>query len=98
MDKRAATIHVLICLAAGVAISFFVPVKWLAAAFWVSAVLFLNGSLAYYEDARPRGFENATGGSTPEFAKGIGAVAFWTKSIAVAAALGAAGYGIQVYA
>lgn len=98
MDKRAALYHVMVCLAFGGVVSWFSEAKWFAASFWVSAALFLNGSLALYEDARPGGFDDPEGRSTPAFTMGLGALAYWSKSLAITTALGAVGFLLQEYA
>lgn len=94
MDKKAALINIAVCVSAGGIVSALTPAKWLAAALWVFAVLFINGALAFYEDARPRGFDNPDGTDTPAFAKGTGAARFWLQSLLVS--LGATGLGIYV--
>jgi len=81
MNKKALIIHITICLIIGGIISHFTSAKWLAASFWISAALNINGSLAHYKDARTGGFENLNGKDTPEFAKGIGAIKFLMGSI-----------------
>ena len=98
MDKKALLIHISTCMLSGGVISFFTSAKWLAASFWVSAALFINGSLAVYEDAIPGGFENPDGKNTPEFVKGIGAFKFWVREIAISAGLATVGLIIQKYA
>ena len=96
--KKAFIIHISICLFIGGIIAFFTNAKWFAASFWVSAGLYINGSLAYYEDALPGGFENPDGKETPEYAKGFGAFKFWFCSIAMAIVLALIGLIIQKYA
>ena len=39
--------------------------------------MFINGSLALYEDARPGGFDNPGGSITPPFARGMGSGWYW---------------------
>jgi len=57
--------------------------------------MFINGSLAMVEDARPGGFYNPDGTQTPEFAKGIGATKFALQSLAITIVLAALGFYIQ---
>lgn len=97
MDWKAAIGHVAICVIIGGVAAYFLPVKWLAASLWTSAALFINGSLAWYEDARPGGFDNPDGTDTPDFVSGLGAVKFWGGSVAIAVALAVAGVLIQLY-
>ena len=95
MDFRAAAIHVAVCVAVGALLAAFTPAKWLAASLWVSAALYINGSLARVEDARPGGFDNPDGSSTPSFAKGIGATKFALLSLAITLGLAALGFYVQ---
>jgi hypothetical protein len=90
-DPKVAAAHIGIAILVGGIVSYFTDINWIAASFWVSASMFLNGSLAFYEDARPGGFENPDGTDTPDFAKGPGARKFWAISLAVTAGLFIAG-------
>ena len=94
MDRKAAFLNITVCLAIGGIASAFTPARWLAASLWVFAALFINGTLAFYEDAQPGGFENPDGTTTPVFAKGRGAARFWLQSILVS--LGAVALGLYV--
>ncbi|MBS0371274.1 MAG: hypothetical protein JSS57_18995 [Proteobacteria bacterium] len=94
MDTRAAAIHVVVCLVVGGLIAALTPAKWLAASLWTSASLFINGSLADVEDARPGGFNNPDD-STPPYASGAKAFLFAARSLAVAAGLVALGFLVQ---
>jgi len=98
MDKKALMIHISVCIVIGGVIAFFTSAKWLAASFWVSAALFIDGALAYYEDVLPGGFDNPDGKNTPKFAKGIGAFKFWFNSIAISVGLAVIGLIIQKFA
>ena len=73
----------------------FTPAKWLAASLWVSAAMFINGSLAMVEDARLGGFDNPDGSETPEFAKGLGATKFALRSLGITLALAGLGFYLQ---
>ena len=95
MNKKAALINLTACLVAGGVLSYFTALKWLVGSLFVFAVLFINGSLAFYEDARPGGFDNPDGTDTPEFAKGAGAVRYWTVSLGVTILAVMAGIFIQ---
>ncbi|MDH4061274.1 MAG: hypothetical protein OEU94_10730 [Aquincola sp.] len=95
MTSRAADVHVAVCLAVGGLVAAFTPAKWLAASLWVSAALYINGSLATVEDARPGGFDNPDGSATPSFAKGVGATKYALQSLAVTLGLAALGLYIQ---
>ena len=95
MDLRAATINLAVCTVVGGLVAAFTPAKWLAASLWVFAALFINGSLAFFEDALPGGFDNPDGSNTPPFVKGVGAARFWLQSLAVTAAALALGFYIQ---
>ena len=97
MDKKALLVHIIICLVIGGIIAYFTSTKWIAAAFWISAALNINGSLAIYEDELPGGFNNPDGKNTSEITKGIGAFKFWFKEIAFALGLAAIGLLIQIY-
>lgn len=94
-DPKALAAHVAIALIVGAAISYFTDAKWLAASFWVSAAMFINGSLATVEDARPGGFNNPDGTDTPDIAKGWGATKYALSSLAIFAGLVAAGFVVQ---
>jgi hypothetical protein len=95
MNLRAAAVHVAVCLAVGGLVAAFTPAKWLAVSLWASAALYINGSLATVEDARPGGFDNPDGSATPSFAKGVGATKYALQSLAVTLALAALGLYIQ---
>lgn len=97
MNLRAACIHVAVCVIVGGLVAAFTPAKWLAASFWISAAMYINGSLAYVEDALPGGFDNPDGSATPSFAKGVGATKYALQSIAVTLGLVAVGCYIQFY-
>ena len=95
MNLRATGVHVAVCLAVGGLVAALTPAKWLAASFWVSAALYINGSLATVEDARPGGFDNPDGSATPSSAKGVGATKYALQSLAVTLGLAALGFYIQ---
>lgn len=95
MDVRAAVIHIAVVAAIGALVSAFTPAKWLAASLWVSAAMFINGSLATVEDARPGGFDNPDGSDTPSFAKGVGSTKFALQSLAITLALAGLGFAVQ---
>ena len=96
-DWKAFTVHIAVAIVVGGVIAYFTDAKWLAASFWVSAAMYINGSLAVYEDALPGGFDNPNGDDTPAFTRGFGAARFWLSALAVALALATAGYAIQTY-
>jgi hypothetical protein len=95
MDIRAAVVHIAVAAAIGALVSVFTPAKWLAASLWVSAAMFINGSLAVVEDARPGGFDNPDGSDTPSFAKGVGGTKFALQSLAITLALAGLGFAVQ---
>ena len=95
MHPRSTIIHITVCAVVGGILAEFTQVKWLAGAFWVSAAMFVNGSLAFAEDARPGGFDNPDGLNTSSFGKGWGATRFALWSVAVTAFLVAAGCYVQ---
>ena len=95
MNRNAAAVHIAICIVVGGLVAAFSPAKWLAASLWVSAAMFINGSLVMVEDARPGGFDNPNGTQTPEFEKGIGATKFALQSLAITVALAALGFYFQ---
>ena len=97
MNWKLFTVHVSICLVVGGIISYFSSARWLAASFWVSASLSLNGSLAFYEDALPGGFDNPDGSNPAAITGGFGALRFWAKALAVAITLAAIGFAIQFW-
>ena len=94
-DRKALVLHVAVALTVGGAIAFFTDAKWLAASFWVSAAMFINGSIATVEDARPGGFNNPDGTETTYFAKGSGATKYALSSLAIFVALLLAGFAAQ---
>ena len=89
--------HIGICIVIGGVIAYFTSAKWLAASFWVSAAMFINGSIAYVEDSQPGGFNNPDGTDTQDFAKGSGATKFAIKSFAITICLAAIGFLFQEY-
>lgn len=95
MKKSELVVHILLCVLIGGAISYFTPAKWIAAAFWVSAAMNLQGAIAIYEDAVPGGFNNPA--ETPEFTKGVGAAKYFSSALAVAGALAVVGLIFQWY-
>jgi hypothetical protein len=95
MNFRVTAIHVAVCLAIGGLLAALTPAKWLAASFWVSAVLYINGSLAQLEDARPGGFDNPDGVEIPPFEEGLSAKKFALQSLAITVVLAALGCYIQ---
>lgn len=94
-DRRAFAAHIVVALLVGGAIAYFTDAKWFAASFWVSAAMFINGSIANVEDARPGGLNNPDGTDTPDFAKGWGATKHALSSLAIFAGLVAAGFIVQ---
>jgi len=94
-DRKALAAHIVVALLVGGATAYFTDAKWLAASFWVSAAMFINGSIASVEDARPGGFNNPDGTDTPDFAKGWGATKYALSSLAIFAGLVAAGFIVQ---
>jgi len=97
MDKRAAIWHIGIALVIGGVVSSFTDLHWLAASFWVSAAMFLNGSVAFYEDGLPGGFDNPDGGKNHEFVRGKKLVVYAAQSIAVTLVLISIGLIIEKY-
>jgi len=95
MDTRAAAIHIAICLVVGGLIAAFTPAKWLAASLWTSASLFINGSLAYAEDARAGGFDNPDGSTPPPYTGGRKASLFAARSLVITVGLAALGFFAQ---
>ena len=95
MDIKAAAIHVSICIVVGGLVAAFTPAKWLSVSLWVSASMFVNGSIAMIEDARPGGFDNPDGSETPAFAKGIGAAKFTLQALIITSVLVGLGLYIQ---
>jgi len=89
--------HIAIALTIGGVVAYFTDTKWLAASFWVSAAMYINGSLAVYEDLLPGGFENPDGAYTSPQTQGAGAAKYWLSSLAVTVALAAVGFAIQSY-
>jgi hypothetical protein len=97
MNLRATGIHITACLLIGGAIAAFAPVRWIAASLWVSAAMFINGSLAALEDAQPSGFDNPTGEESVSIAAGMGAIKFWLQSLAVVAVIAGLGLVVQFW-
>ena len=94
-DVKAFGGHVLIVVLIGGGIAYFTDAKWLAASLWVSAAMFINGSIANVEDGIPGGFDNPDGSDTPDYAKGRGAIKYALKSLGIALALVFAGFVVQ---
>lgn len=94
-DVKAFGGHVLIAFLIGGAIAYFTDANWLAASFWVSAAMFINGSIANVEDGLPGGFDNPDGTDAPDYAKGRGATMYALKSFGIAVALVFAGFVVQ---
>ena len=94
-DPKALAAHAAIALIVGGAISYFTDAKWLAASLWVSAAMFINGSLANVEDTRPGGFNNPDGTDTPDIAKGWGATKYALSSLVIFVGLVVAGFVVQ---
>ncbi len=94
-DSKALAVHIAISLLVGGAIAYFTDARWLAASFWVSAAMFINGSLATVEDAGSGGFNNPDGTDTPDFAKGSGATKYALSSLAIFVSLVVAGFVVQ---
>jgi len=94
-DPKAFAAHVAIALTVGAAIAYFTDAKWLAASFWVSAAMYINGSLANIEDALPGGFDNPDGADTPELARGRGATKYALSSFAIFISLVVVGFILQ---
>ncbi len=97
MNKEALMWHIGICLVIGSVISYFTSATWLAASFWVSAALFINGSIAYVEDSQTGGFDNPDGTDTPEFVKGWSATKFAISSFLITICLVMVGFLFQEY-
>lgn len=76
-DARAALHHVMICLATGAVVDYLTSFGWIAAALWTSAGMFAAGSLAYFADAQPGGFDNPDGSATSSWTSGLRALAYW---------------------
>jgi hypothetical protein len=95
MHIRAAAIHIAVAAVIGALVAMFTPARWLAASLWVSAAMFINGSLAVVEDARPGGFDNPDGSETPPFAKSPAATRFALQSLAITLALAGLGFVVQ---
>ena len=75
------------CVTIGGVLAAFTPAQWIAASLWISAAMFINGSIAVVEDARPGGFDNLDGSDTPSYAKGWGATRFALQSLAITIAI-----------
>ena len=95
MNIRAIVLHVAACVVVGGVLAALTPVKWLAASLWVSAAMFINGSLAAVEDTRPGGFDNPSGTDTPSFAKGFGGTRFALQSLVITVVLAGLGFLAQ---
>lgn len=95
MSARDATVHVTICVLIGGVIAAFTPVRWIAGAFWVSAAMYINGSLAVAEDALPGGFENPGGSEASPVVKRWPATWFAARSLAIFVVLAAFGCYVQ---
>jgi hypothetical protein len=97
MNKKTALINLSICLIGGGIFSYFTELKWLAGALFIFSALFINGSIAVYEDARPGGFENPDATDTPAFARGMSAVRYWVAATGVSALAVIAGACVQFF-
>jgi len=96
INKKLLALHIVISLIIGGVVSYYSEAKWLAAAFWVSAAMYINGSIAYAEDARPGGFDNPDGKTPSNLTKGWGASKFALSSLGITIALVVIGYFFQV--
>ena len=83
------------CVTIGGVLAAFTPAQWIAASLWISAAMFINGSIAVVEDARPRRFDNPDGSDTPSYAKGPGATRFALQSMAITIAIAGLGLWVQ---
>lgn len=97
MDKKAIAINLLLCTTFGGLISYFSSIIWLTASLWVFAALFINGSIALYEDAQPGESDNPDGTATLGIAKGWGAYKFLLISISVSLVAILLGLFLQFY-
>lgn len=97
VDWKSVAGHVFVAAAIGGLIAHFTDAKWIAACLFVSAAMFMNGSLLVYEDARPGGFDNPYRKETPAFVKGWAAVKYWAGSLGVTMALVGVGLVAQLY-
>lgn len=97
MNKKTTFISLGICVIAGGIFSYFTELKWLAGTLFVFSAIFINGSIAVYEDAKPGGFENPDGTDAPTFTKGMGAVRYWAISIGVSVLAVIAGACVQLF-
>ena len=95
MNARAAVIHVAVAVAIGALVAALTPARWLAASLWVSAAMFINGSLAVVEDAQPGGFDNPHGSEALPVAKGASGTRVALQSVAIAVALAGLGFVVQ---
>lgn len=96
MDKKAALLNFAVCIAIGGIVSYFTSAKWIAASLWVFAALFINGSLAIYENAQPGGFDNPSGSRATAGFRGLGAIKFWVISILITASTIGLGVYVQL--
>ena len=95
MSTKNTLVHFGICATIAIPVAYFTDVKWLAAVFFASAILFLNGTVAVYEDVLPGGFDNPHGKETPVFTRGAGTIRFWLSSLAITATLALIGLAAQ---
>jgi hypothetical protein len=63
MKVHPTIIGIAVCTVIGGAVAYFSSVKWLAAALWVFAAMYVNGTIAVIEDDQPGGFDNPDGTS-----------------------------------
>jgi len=97
VNKKALIVHIGICLVVGGLISYFTSTKWLAASFWVSAAMYINGAIAEVEDSLPGGFNNPDGNETTKIVKGWRATKFAITSLFITIVLVIIGYMLQEY-
>ncbi|HTD04003.1 hypothetical protein [Undibacterium sp.] len=95
MNMRFVALNLLMCVVAGAVLAFFTPTRWVAASLWIFAVLFITNAAAIYDNGLSGGFDNLDGESPPPYVKGIGAVIFWLKSLAISMGAVLAGLFVQ---
>lgn len=96
-DVKACVGHIAIALVVGAFIAHFTDAKLLAAAFWVSAPMYFNRSLAIYENPTFNGHNKPLSTEIPSFTKNSGAAKYWVSRFAMTVALMAAGFACQTY-
>ena len=83
----------MVSLAIALPVAYFTSAKVLSTAFFIWAAIFLNASVATWEDALPGGFDNPDG-PMPDELKGKCGAKLWLASLGGTVTIAAIGVGL----